>query len=198
MRAAGDAVGLAARKAPRLFVQAAGGRRLHLAHLAAPVAVVAGFRDHRAFAHRVEERRQRRTRRQEIGRQRCQVHQRGIEQLQLPRLVEDRKARGQMGKGLGQRLHEAAQRGFGLHRSIDRHRIDQPPAAAGCREQFEPPHLRRGCGLIKLLPLPVGTLRAGGAFKQARDRPDQILPVFQPLHQQFQIGRVGPGHLSRL
>ena len=192
MRPSDHAVGLAARQIPGLLEQARGGLFLDPHQLLAPTAIVLRFRDHRLGAHRVQHRRQGGARDQEIGRQRRQVGQCRVEQLQHAGPVKDRQTDGQIGKGLGQRLHEFAQRGFRLHRRIGGDAVAQHFVPQGHAHQVEP--LRSG------LHLQFGTRQlhvAGGGrdLEQAGQRPGQILTVRQQFHRADQVGVVGPDHL---
>ena len=209
MRPADHPVGLAARQAPGFLIQPRGRRLFQFDQLPPPAPVILGFRDHVAVAHRIQHRQKRGPQRQKVNRQPGQVQQGRVEQLQLALTVKDRQPDMQMGKGLGQGLHEIAQRRLGLHRHIGGQGKDQPPAAltraaltraadtrvtlAG-RDQIIP--RRPPAAQLQLLALAGHALGAGCPFKQPRQRKGQFLPLIAQIANPQHIGGIGPDHIA--
>ena len=194
MRPPYHAVGLPTGQAPRLLVQPRGGCLFHVDHLPAPAAIILGFGYHLAVAHRVQHRQQRRPHRQKIHRQPRQVQKCGVEQLQLALVVKDCQTNVQMGKGLGQGLHEVAQTGFRLHRHVGRQGKDQPQIPLTHHVQIVP---RRPTTVQRqLLALPRNALGTCRTVKQPRQRPGQFLPRLTHIPNPQKIGTIRPDHIA--
>lgn len=79
---------------------------------------------------------------EEFGRQAGEVDQGLVEQGELALAIEDRQADGEMREGLGERLHEAAQCGFGVNRVIGGQGEQDPVAALRVALDLEPARVR--------------------------------------------------------
>lgn len=129
--------------------------------------------------------------RQEIGRQAGEIDEGRVEQRKLALLVEDREADGQMGKGLGQRLHEFAQALLGLNGGIGRQGEEQPTLAFGKAEQVEP---TPGFGFLEPLALACRALSGGGALEETGQGPGQVFAGLEIAGGLGEIGGIGPDH----
>ncbi|MCZ7674913.1 MAG: hypothetical protein M5U35_02090 [Roseovarius sp.] len=139
VRAAGDAVGQPGGQGPGLGIVAAGGALDHVVDLRAPGRVVPGLGQDLPVAQPVEEIQQAGTAAEKLDRQAGEVGHCRVEEHQPLVAVEDRKAGGQIGKGLGQRLDEGAAHGFGLDLPGDVNGIKDMTIPVPGRAQLEMP-----------------------------------------------------------
>ena len=190
MGPSGHAVGLSAGERPCFDVMTRSRRRLERAHAVAPAAVILGLRHHPRLAQTVEKGVKRRARGQKARRQRGQIDQRGVEQLQPPVAVENRKADRQIRESLGQSMDEIAQAALGAHGRIGRKRHADDMIADNAPVAFVPKRL------APILDLGAAR-RIGGTgthrqVDQPRQRPDGL--AFGLPFGDLDIGRIGPGH----
>ena len=166
------------------------GGAFQIGHVLTPAAIILGLGDHALFTQLVEKVEQRRARGQKARRQAGQVDQRGVEQLQVPLTVKDRKPDRQVGKGLGQGLHELAQAAFGAHGGIggqgEHHHLVAHPVAVAIIPGHDAVILERGAA-----GRGAGAGNGLRRVQKARQGPAQnaVGPSLGPA----QIGGVGPG-----